>query len=113
MRIYLDADYVSHVGDDGGGAYTPWEDTDGFFAGKCKTFIEGFRVVPEGATWAREDGEVFAGQMIAPAVDVILLLATQWAYDEMRPELERLERRNRELEAVQDALFGMEANEDE
>jgi hypothetical protein len=37
-----------------------------FFDGKCKAFIEGYRFVPHGESWAREDGTVFEGQMITP-----------------------------------------------
>ena len=37
-----------------------------FFDGKCAAFIEGYRFVPEGESWTREDGVVFHGEMIAP-----------------------------------------------
>lgn len=37
-----------------------------FFDGKCEAFIAGYRFVPRGETWTREDGTVFAGEMIAP-----------------------------------------------
>ena len=36
------------------------------FDGKCDTYIEGYRFVPSGKTWVREDGVEFAGEMIAP-----------------------------------------------
>lgn len=36
------------------------------FDGKCDAFLEGYRLVPEGERWVREDGAVFRGEMIAP-----------------------------------------------
>lgn len=60
--IYLDSDYKCHLTDDG--TLTAME-TD-FFDGKCDTLIEGYRFVPAGHSWTREDGVVFAGEMIAP-----------------------------------------------
>ena len=60
--IYLDSDYKCHLyGDE---TMTSTE-TD-FFDGKCQTFIEGYRFVPEGEIWTREDGAEFEGIMIAP-----------------------------------------------
>lgn len=38
----------------------------GFFDGKCPAYIEGYRFVPDGKTWVREDGIMFQGEMIAP-----------------------------------------------
>lgn len=44
-----------------------------FFDGKCKSYIEGYRFVPAGQTWTREDGQVFTGEMIAPWRDYAIL----------------------------------------
>ena len=60
--IYLDSDFKCHVADDG--TMTAVE-TD-FFDGKCDAFIEGYRFVPHGCSWTREDGKVFQGEMISP-----------------------------------------------
>ena len=60
--IYIDSDFRCHLQDDG--TMAPVE-TD-FFDGKCDTYIEGYRYIPAGSTWTREDGVVFAGEMIAP-----------------------------------------------
>lgn len=60
MVIYIDDDYKCHV--DGTGMRAI--ETD-FFNGKCKEFIEGYRFVPDGEQWTREDGEVFTGEMIS------------------------------------------------
>lgn len=60
--IYVDADYRCYI--------VPASDrnpveTD-IFDGKCPAYIEGFRFVPTGETWVREDGVAFQGEMIAP-----------------------------------------------
>ena len=62
MTIYIDSDFKCHVSDDG--TMTAVE-TD-FFDGICDTMLEGYRFVPAGQSWTREDGEVFDGEMIAP-----------------------------------------------
>lgn len=62
MTIYLDKDYKCHLENDGNMTAA---ETDAF-EGKCREYIEGFRFVPEGHTWTREDGKAFRGEMIAP-----------------------------------------------
>ena len=57
MIIYLDADFKCHLENDG----TMREVETSFFDGKCKTFIEGYRYVPVGEKWTREDGTEFPG----------------------------------------------------
>lgn len=75
--IYMDSDFKCHVTDDG--AMSNLE-TD-FFDGKCDAFIEGYRFVPAGAVWTREDGAVFHGEMIAPWRDFRELDAAQRVYE--------------------------------
>ncbi|HIR87235.1 MAG TPA: hypothetical protein IAC00_08865 [Candidatus Limivicinus faecipullorum] len=57
-----------------------------FFDGKCTAYIEGYRFVPAGESWTREDGQIFAGEMIAPAEDSRILDAAQEAYEEAQKE---------------------------
>ena len=52
------------------------------FDGKCRQYIEGYRFVPAGETWTREDGQVFHGEMIAPWRDYELLAEFQALYEE-------------------------------
>lgn len=78
MKIYIDNDFKCHSSNPDG-TYTVVE-TD-FFNGKCLAYIEGYRFVPSGATWTREDGIVFRGEMIAPWKDWQELDATQRAYE--------------------------------
>ena len=76
--IYIDSEFKCHTVNDG--TMTPVE-TD-FFDGKCDTFIEGYRFVPFGESWIREDGTVFTGEMIAPWKDYIELDAAQRQYEQ-------------------------------
>ena len=62
MIIYIDNDYKCHTSQ--GEGLTAVE-TD-FFDGKCRQYIEGYRFVPSGQSWTRENGEVFTGEMVAP-----------------------------------------------
>ena len=56
MTIYIDHDCKCHV-----------TNANGYIAvGKCQSYIEGYRFVPSGSTWTRDDGTVFTGEMITP-----------------------------------------------
>lgn len=65
MTIYLDSDFICHLTNDG----TMQEVETDAFDGQPKEYIEGYRYVPQGQTWTREDGVQFSGIMIAPAKD--------------------------------------------
>lgn len=87
MIIYIDKDYKCHA-----------EPAEGlrafelpFFEGKCKRFVEGYRYVPEGETWTREDGEVFSGEMIAPHEYYAILAAAQAIYEESQQTINEYE----------------------
>lgn len=75
--IYIDSAFKCHVSNADG--MTAIE-TD-FFDGKCDTFVEGYRFVPNGETWTRSDGVVFHGEMIAPWKPYAELDAAQRAYE--------------------------------
>lgn len=82
MIIYIDNDFKCHA-----------ELSEGlrafevpFFEGKCKRFIEGYRYVPQGETWVREDGEKFKGEMIAPFVNYSKLYEAQLIYEKEQAE---------------------------
>ena len=79
MRIYIDSDFKCHISNPDG-TYTAVE-TPGF-NGKCDTYIEGYRFVPHGQTWTRQDGEVFEGEMVAPWRDWKELDAAQREYEQ-------------------------------
>ena len=77
MTIYIDSDYKCHTSP--GEGQTAIE-TDAF-DGKCSQYIEGYRFVPAGQSWTREDGQVFHGEMTAPWRDSTILEEFQAIYD--------------------------------
>ena len=76
MTIYIDSDYKCYVSAAEGRRAI---ETDAF-NGKRAEWIESFRFVPAGETWARGDGEVFNGEMTAPWKDLSEAYAAQTAY---------------------------------
>lgn len=91
MKVYIDPDYKCHVSPGEGLR----EFDVPFFDGKCNSFIEGYRYVPAGETWGREDGEKFKGEMIAPWKPYTELYKAQAAY-----EIEQLKAENSIMKAA-------------
>ena len=78
MKIYIDSDYKCHISlADGLTAV----ETDAF-EDKCSRYIQGYRFVPAGESWTREDGHTFTGEMIAPWRDYAILAEFQAIYEE-------------------------------
>ena len=77
MIIYLDSEFKCHISNDG----TMIEIETDFFDEKCAEFIEGYRFVPNGETWARSDGTTFTGEMITPWKPYAELDAAQRKYE--------------------------------
>ena len=75
--IYIDKDFKCHTSNDG----TMIEVQTEFFENRCDAFIEGYRFVPVGETWIREDGEIFIGEMAAPWRPDYELEIIQQAYE--------------------------------
>ena len=78
MIIYIDSDYKCHTSP--GEGRTAVETNA--FDGKCRQFIEGYRFVPVGESWVREDGQVFHGEMVAPWRNYEILAELQAVYEE-------------------------------
>ena len=78
MTIYIDRDFKCHAETASGRVAV---ETDAF-DGKCRQYIEGYRFVPDGQSWTREDGQVFHGEMIAPWRDYAILAEFQALYEE-------------------------------
>lgn len=91
MTIYVDSDYKCHTSS--GVGLTAVETN--FFDGKSPEYIEGYRFVPAGESWTREDGTVFTGEMAAPWKPWAELDAAQRAYE--RERAAALEAQNAEL----------------
>ena len=75
--IFIDADYKCHSTDLGG--LTAIETNA--FDGMCDAYIKGYRFVPAGKTWRREDGVEFSGEMLAPWKPYVELDAAQRSYE--------------------------------
>ena len=78
MKIYIDSKFKCHTSPADG--LTAVE-TDAF-DGKCQQYIEGYRFVPAGEIWTREDGQVFIGGMVAPWRPYEILAEFQAIYEE-------------------------------
>lgn len=83
-KIYIDSDFRCHASPGDGLREV---ETD-FFDGKCAAFIEGYRFIPAGESWTREDGTVFTGEMVAPVRDYDALAEIQGAVERMQAELD-------------------------
>ena len=94
MTIYIDNDYKCHISP--GEGLTAVE-TD-FFDGKCRQYIEGYRFVPPGESWVREDEEVFTGEMVAPWRPYEILAEFQAIYEEEQA-------RQADMAAALDAIY--------
>lgn len=88
MKIYLDSNYMCHVQNDD----TRREFNIDFFNGKCQEYIEGYRYIPPGESWLRDDGIRFYGEMITPVINYWDLETAQHIYElsDMKSALEIL-----------------------
>ncbi len=91
MKIYIDSEFKCCTAP--GDGLTAVE-TD-FFDGKAPGVIAGYRFVPEGMSWTRSDGVVFAGEMAAPWKDWVELDEIQRAYE--REQVQNLTTQNEDL----------------
>ena len=78
MTIYIDSEYKCYTSPADG--LTAVE-TDAF-DGKCRRYIEGYRFVPAGQSWTREDGQVFTGELVTPWRPYEILAERQAIYEE-------------------------------
>lgn len=60
--IYIDDEYKCYTENTG---TLKSIETD-FFDGKCDFYIKGYRFIPDGKSWTREDNFVFVGEMVTP-----------------------------------------------
>lgn len=95
--IYLDSEFKCHVSGD----ETMQAVETNRFDGKCDAYIEGYRFIPEGQSWTREDGVTFTGEMVAPWKDYSVLAAAQAEYEKNAAELEELRGVTQEADAAQ------------
>lgn len=106
MMVYIDKEYKCHTSPGNGLV----EVETAFFDGKCVAYIEGYRYVPAGQTWTREDGTVFTGEMVSPWKPWADLDAAQRAYE--RERAAALEAQNDELVEAMAAMVEDVYNQD-
>ena len=99
MKIYLDKDFLCHASPASG---LREAETD-FFDGKCPEFIEGYRCIPAGESWTREDGEVFTGEMVTPVRNYDALAEIQGAVARNRQAADEV------LAAVIEEVYALDA----
>lgn len=80
MQVYLDEKYCCYVQQNEHKTRTPCEVLA--LTGKCRTYVEGMRYVPQGAVWTRDDGVQFDGAMLTPHQPYDGLLLAQGAYED-------------------------------
>lgn len=81
MKIYIDKEYCCYTSNPEGNFR---EFDESYFDGRCQTFIEGYRYIPYGEEWVREDGEIFYGEMISPWKNYDELDAAQREYEKQK-----------------------------
>lgn len=79
MKVFIDVDYKCHAKNPHG-TYKEVEAPE-LFNGKCSTYIEGWRFIPEGETWKHSDGRVFHGEALTALRDTALLDEFQRQYE--------------------------------
>ena len=98
MKNYIDSDYKCHTSAGDGLREIETE----FFDNTALGYIEGYRFVPAGESWTREDGVVFQGEMVSPWKDWEELDGIQREYE--RSQNRELTAQNAEL---MDAMASM------
>jgi hypothetical protein len=76
-KVYIDSDFKCHVTEAPGLILVEVPEFDWM----CDAYIEGFRYVPKGETWVRDDGEVFEGEMLSAFVDTSELDVAQQQHE--------------------------------
>ena len=79
MKIYLDKEFRCYVSENVNTVQCVETDV---FSGKCDAYIEGYRFVPSGQTWTRNDGQTFKGEMISPCKDWSILESVQKLHEQ-------------------------------
>ena len=78
MLVFIDKDYKCHTKNLANYRLVNVP----YFDGKCETFIEGFRYIPNGEKYKKETGEIITGKALLPFKDLILLETIQRLYEE-------------------------------
>lgn len=106
MRIFIDSEFLCHTTNPDGifrEVEAPLLHEEKYlFDGKSDAYIEGYRFIPAGEIWKREDGEVFEGEMVAAWTDFEPLDEAQRQYEHQL--LSDYQTENTELKTQQNEL---------
>ena len=105
MTVYIDEKFRCHTRNAEGRRAFELE----YFDGKCPHFVEGYRYLPEGESWQREDGAVFFGPMLSPVEDYGKLLAMQAVYESLQGQIGELKDR---IGAIRECFEGLSYKSD-
>lgn len=100
MKIYIDKDFICHTTMAEGRE----EQECSFFDKKSKRFIEGYRYIPNGRTWTREDGAKFYGEMITPIEDSKMLKIYEILNDEKTLDTKTKKANDKQLQLLEDCI---------
>lgn len=108
MIIYIDNDYKCYASDGG----TMRSIGTSFFDGKCPEFIAGYRFVPAGENWVREDGTAFHGEMVCPWKPYEELEKAQaaWEHEQLAVITAERDALLDDMQALIDEVLGGEEN---
>lgn len=108
MKVYIDTDCKCHVANDG----TMLQFETAFFDGKCKSFVEGYRFVPDDETWVREDGAEFTGEMVTPwkPYEELEKAQAQWEHAQLAIALSERDALLDDMQALIDEILGGEGD---
>ena len=81
MKFYIDSDFKCHTTN----VDASFREFDmPFFDGKCQTFIEGYRYIPQGESRIGSDGVIFCGETFSPWKSYEELDSAQRTYEKQR-----------------------------
>lgn len=103
MKIYIDKEFRCYA--DPADGLRECEST--FFDGKSKRFVRGYRYVPDGEIWIRNDGIQFTGEMISPIENPVILNLYD-SIDKQNGRNEKIvEANNEQLQLLEDCIVEM------
>lgn len=86
MKVYIDSDYKCHTQYSNGLI----EVETSFFDGKCDTYIEGYRFIPNGYSWTDIHGIIYNGEIAFPFKKYFELEYAQREYEKELAEVAKI-----------------------
>lgn len=103
MKIYIDDEFRCYTKSAEGRR----EQECSFFDGKSERFIEGYRYVPAGEVWTRNDGVQFTGEMISPIENPVILNLYETIEKQKEKHSKIVSANNEQLQLLEDCIVEM------